>query len=321
MLAALLTASAAAGGGGMAPVVSCTDLASAALGPNATVLSAVPSFTGGGGGHPAGPLTAPCKAVVRSLCGATAPAGCHQCVTHNAAKEIGAGCPTGAGAAEEVVTYCQSLEATAELQPEPDPEHNVSYCLVKVLVQPAINVWVGLPSDGSYNGKFQAMGGGGYAGTVRAPTPAVLAGFVGAETDTGHVGGSGTFGMLRPGVPNVGLQEDFAYRSEHMMAVVSKQLIEAYFGKPPTWSYWNGCSTGGRQGLMMAQRYPKDYNGILAGAPAIHWDKFQAYQIWPQMAMRFDAGGPIASSKQAAATAAAIAACDPQDGVTDGVIR
>jgi hypothetical protein len=72
---------------------------------------------------------------------------------------------------------------------------------------------------------------------------------------------------------------------------------------------------------MMAQRFPHDYDGILAGAPAIHWDKFQAYQIWPQLAMEMDAGGPIARSKQDAATAAAVASCDPLDGVTDGVIR
>jgi pimeloyl-ACP methyl ester carboxylesterase len=95
-----------------------------------------------------------------------------------------------------------------------------------------------------------------------------------------------------------------------MMAVVSKQLIVALYGKLPTHSFWNGCSTGGRQALMMAQRFPHDYNGILAGAPAIHWDKFQAYQIWPQMAMLHEAGGFINASKQQAATAAAIAACD-----------
>ena len=152
---------------------------------------------------------------------------------------------------------------------------NVSYCLVKVLVQPAINIWVGLPMDGSWNGRFQAMGGGGYAGQVSAPLPAVQAGYVGSTTDTGHKGGDGSFGMLRPGVPNTQLQDDFAYRSEHMMAVVAKQLIQALYGRPPVYSFWNGCSTGGRQALMMAQRFPKDYNGILAGAPAIHWDKFQ----------------------------------------------
>eukprot|EP01051_Picozoa_sp_SAG22_P014410 SAG22_NODE_1746_length_3665_cov_4.270050_3_plen_116_part_00 len=94
------------------------------------------------------------------------------------------------------------------------------------------------------------------------------------------------------------------------MAVVAKQLIIALYGKAQTLSFWNGCSTGGRQGLMMAQHFPHDYNGILAGAPAIHWDKFQAYQLWPQMAMLHEAGGFIAASKQQAATAAAIAACD-----------
>lgn len=210
-----------------------------------------------------------------------------------------------------------------------DAPQNVSYCLVKVLVQPAINIWVGLPSDGSWNGRFQAMGGGGYAGTVRAPIPAVNEGYVGSQTDTGHVGGDGSFGMLRAcsgtpcvgGVPNVQLQEDFAHRSEHLMAVVSKQLIQAYYGKAPVYSFWNGCSTGGRQGLMMAQRYPMDYDGILSGAPAIHWDKFQAYQIWPQMVMKIEAGGFVAASKQQAAAAAAIAHCDGYDGVIDGTLR
>eukprot|EP01052_Picozoa_sp_SAG31_P021846 SAG31_NODE_1709_length_7476_cov_25.181254_4_plen_154_part_00 len=101
-----------------------------------------------------------------------------------------------------------------------------------------------------------------------------------------------------------------AYRSEHMMAVVSKQLIIALYGKPAKHSFWNGCSTGGRQGLMMAQRFPNDYDGILAGAPAIHWDKFQAYQIWPQMVMKHETGGFIASSKQQAAADVAVATCD-----------
>ncbi len=79
------------------------------------------------------------------------------------------------------------------------------------------------------------------------------------------------FGMKSPGVANKPLWVDFAYRSEHLMAVVGKQLTQAFYGKAPELSYWNGCSTGGRQGLMMAQRFPEDYNGILAGAPAIHW--------------------------------------------------
>jgi len=144
----------------------------------------------------------------------------------------------------------------------------VPYCLVKVLVPEAINIWVGLPMEGKWNGKLQSIGGGGYAGTVGPPAAAVQGGYIGITTDTGHAGSDGTFGMKSPGVANKDLWVDFAYRSEHLMSVVGKQLSQAFYGKQPELSYWNGCSTGGRQGLMMAQRFPEDYNGILAGAPA-----------------------------------------------------
>jgi Tannase and feruloyl esterase. len=71
--------------------------------------------------------------------------------------------------------------------------------------------------------------------------------------------------MLSVGQPNTPLQIDFAYRSEHLMSVIGRQLAQAFYGRPPAHAYWNGCSTGGRQGLMMAQRYPDDYDGIVAG--------------------------------------------------------
>ena len=111
------------------------------------------------------------------------------------------------------------------------------------------------------------------------------------------------------------------------MAVIGKQLVHAFYGQAPKYSYWNGCSTGGRQGLRMAQDYPADYDGILAGAPAIHWDRFQAGQIWYQVVQQRDNGGPIGGgtremlvAKEKVATARAIATCDAQDGVTDGVL-
>jgi len=84
--------------------------------------------------------------------------------------------------------------------------------------------------------------------------------------------------MLAPGRPNTALQIDFAYRSEHLMSVIGRQLTDAFYGKPPAYAYWNGCSTGGRQGLMMAQRFPEDYNGILAGAPAIIGTVFRQHR-------------------------------------------
>jgi len=216
----------------------------------------------------------------------------------------------------------------------------VPYCLVKVLVPQAIHIWVGLPMSGKWNGRWQSLGGGVYAGTasLTVPTSALLAGYAGATTDTGHAGGpprfppflsflDGSFGMLSPGVPNTPLQIDFAHRSEHMMAVIGKQLVHAFYGQQPVYSYWNGCSTGGRQGLRMAQDYPGDYDGILAGAPAIHWDRFQAGQAWYWMVQLRDNGGPIGggvtptlAAKENLATSKAVAACDAQDGVVDGVL-
>jgi hypothetical protein len=212
----------------------------------------------------------------------------------------------------------------------------VPYCLVKVLVPQAIHIWVGLPMDGRWNGRWQSLGGGGYAGSNSPPIGAVLGGYAGATTDTGHIGGrpdlpvpplDGSFGMLSPGKPNIPLQVDFAYRSGHLMAVIGKQLVRAFYGKPPAYSYWNGCSTGGRQGLRMAQDFPGDYDGILAGAPAIHWDRFQAGQIWYQLVQFRDNGGAIGGgvpgtliAKQTLATNKAVSACDAIDGVTDGVL-
>ena len=205
----------------------------------------------------------------------------------------------------------------------------VPYCLVKVLVPQAIHIWVGLPMDGKWNGRWQSLGGGGYAGSVSVPTGALVDGYAGATTDTGHTGGSGSFGMTpsAPFGPNVPLQVDFAVRSEHLMAVLGKQLVQAFYGQQPVFSYWNGCSTGGRQGLRIAQDYPADYDGILAGAPAVHWDRFQAGQIWYQVVQYRENGGPIGGgvqgtlvAKESLATGKAIAACDALDGVVDGVL-
>jgi hypothetical protein len=215
---------------------------------------------------------------------------------------------------------------------------NVSYCLVKVLVPQAINIWVGLPMGGAWNGRWQSVGGGVYAGSVAPPNQAVAAGYAAATTDTGHAGRAppgnafaaaldGSFGMLEPGKPNTELQIDFAYRSLHLMAVIGKQLVDAFYGQAPTYSYWNGCSTGGRQGLRMAQDYPDDYDGILAGAPAIHWDRFQAAMLWNTIAQVEENVGPIGggarealTAKEKLATDKAVAACDALDGVSDGVL-
>jgi Tannase and feruloyl esterase len=103
------------------------------------------------------------------------------------------------------------------------------------------------------------------------------------------------------------------------MTVTGKALTQAMYGVAPKYSYFNGCSTGGRQGLMEAQRYPQDYNGIMSAAPAINWNRFHLQHLWGPVVMNA-AGNPVAACKLTAATAAAIAACDSIDGVKDGVI-
>ena len=248
--------------------------------------------------------------------------------------------------AQAPITTCDeagvgSARLTADAPPKilsvsTGTEGGVSYCLVKVLVPQAINIWVGLPMNGAWNGRWQSVGGGVYQGSVDVPLEALRAGYAAATTDTGHKGGrpgvpvpflDGSFGMLKPGEANVPLQQDFAYRSEHMMAVIGKQLVQAFYGKQPEFSYWNGCSTGGRQGLRMAQDYPEDYDGILAGAPGIHWDRFQAGMLWYSMIQLRDNGGPIGggnaqvlAAKYRLATDRAVKVCDARDGVTDGVL-
>jgi feruloyl esterase len=181
-----------------------------------------------------------------------------------------------------------------------------------------IDIW--LPVD-NWNGRFQGTGGGGFLGGSPASLPGpIREGYATGSTDTGHVGGSGSFALDANNRFQWILIRDNAYLGIHEMTVVGKGLTEAYYGKEPRYSYFNGCSTGGRQGLSEAQRYPSDYDGILAGAPAINWQKLHVAQLWGQMSMNA-AGNFVPQCKFAAATTAAVAACDTIDGVPDGVLE
>jgi hypothetical protein len=199
-----------------------------------------------------------------------------------------------------------------------------AFCEVSIVVAPQINIEVWLPLAGAWNHRFKGVGGGGYAGTISwsALATALEAGFATASTDTGHSAfapnngaSGGGFALNQPAdTLNWGLIVDFAQRSEHQLAVKAKAAIEAFFDEAPVFSYWTGCSTGGRQGWIEAQRHPNDYDGILAGAPAMNWDRFIPAELWPQIVMHEEVGAPIAVSKLNAATSAAIAACVGKDG-------
>jgi hypothetical protein len=226
---------------------------------------------------------------------------------------------------------------------------NAPYCQVNITVSSEcgtdfgylagqcehIRVRVGLPLStldggigavqGAWNGRQRDLGGGGYAGVVGAVTSATNGGYVGTSTDTGHdatVTPGGSFALNPDHTLNWGLIRDFAVDGIHAQRVWGHDIAAIYYGTGPTRHYWTGCSTGGRQGHQQAQTFPKDYDGILAGAPAFNWDRFIPSELWPQIVMFRELGGPIGSAKLTAATNAAIAACDGLDGVAgDGIIQ
>jgi feruloyl esterase len=180
-------------------------------------------------------------------------------------------------------------------------------------------VWIALPVK-NWNGRFRGSGGGGFSGggpgSLRGP---VTQGFATGATDTGHEGGSGSFALDANGRFHWQAIIDNAYLGIHDMTVVGKALTHAFYGKAPRYSYFMGGSSGGRQGLMEAQRYPEDYDGIVSGCPAIIWHRFLPADLWPQVVM-VAAKNFVPKAKLDAATAAAVAACDELDGVKDGVI-
>jgi hypothetical protein len=213
----------------------------------------------------------------------------------------------------------------------------VSYCRVTLVYGTTpnqnITIAVGLPLSaadggtggalGAWNGRTEGLGGGGCAGTL-AVDAAVNAGYVGSGTDGGHAGGDCTPGVNANGTYNLDFIEDFFRVGIKQQILWSKEIAQTYYGRRPLYNYWNGCSTGGRQGYLLAQELGTELDGILANAPAMYWTRFQTAQMWGQIAMR-ELGGEtppaaIATAKLQAAQQAAIAACDAKDGVVDGII-
>jgi feruloyl esterase len=183
-----------------------------------------------------------------------------------------------------------------------------------------VKIWVAIPTS-NWNGRFLGTGGGGFSGGSAAGVNAPVAlGYASGSTNTGHDSPSGSFALDADGRLNWQLIRDNAHVGIHEMTVTGKALTQAMYGVAPKYSYFNGCSTGGRQGLMEAQRYPQDYNGIVSASPAINWSRFIPGELWGAVLMNA-VGNAVPNCKLAAATGAAIAACDAIDGVKDGVIE
>ena len=174
-----------------------------------------------------------------------------------------------------------------------------------------------LPAAG-WNGKFQGIGNGGMAGSIgyEGLGLAVSRGYASASTDTGHKG-SPVDGSWALGHPEKVV--DFGHRAIHEMTVAAKAIVTAFYGVAARRSYFAGCSNGGRQALMEAQRYPDDYDGLVAGAPAASWTGLFANFVWNAQAMA-DAAAYVSPAKLAGIERAVVLACDRRDGVADGVL-
>jgi feruloyl esterase len=173
-----------------------------------------------------------------------------------------------------------------------------------------------MPSTG-WNGKFQGIGNGGFAGAISQPSlaSAVARGYATASTDTGHTTTDASWALGHPEKI-----VDYGHRAVHEMTEKAKAIVSAFYGNGPKHSYFASCSNGGRQALMEAQRYPNDYDGLIAGAPANYFTHILTGFAFNLQATTIDPSSYVAPGKLKAIEAAALAACDARDGVTDGVI-
>ena len=196
-----------------------------------------------------------------------------------------------------------------------------AFCQVAATLRPTsdseIKIEVWMPEGAAWNGKYKGTGNGGWGGAIEPGELAagVRHGYATASTDTGHEGASASFAMGHPEK-----LVDFGYRSVHGMTVAAKALIAAYYGKGAKLAYFQGCSSGGRQALMEAQRYPEDYDGIVAGSATNNFTKMMFGRIWVGQATLSDPASYIPPAKYPMIHQAALEACDAMDGVKDGVL-
>ena len=195
-----------------------------------------------------------------------------------------------------------------------------AFCRVTGVIKPTadseIKFEVWMPSSG-WNGKFQGIGNGGFAGSISYDQLAIAIerGYATASTDTGHSGSDARWALGHPEKI-----VDYGHRGIHEMTEKAKAIITAFYGSAPKRSYFASCSNGGRQALMEAQRYPNDYDGLIAGAPANYFTRILTGFAWNLQAMHADQGSYIPPTKLKAIETAALASCDARDGVTDGVL-
>ncbi len=205
-------------------------------------------------------------------------------------------------------------------------DRGAEHCVVTGVIETEINFELLLPSE--WNGRFMMGGGGGYVGTVQNQAQTLFAhggtplerGYATVGTDTGHVGGGieASWALDHPE-----RQENFGHRAVHLTAEAAKSILRHYYGETERYSYFVGCSRGGGQAMMESQRYPEDFDGIVAAAPAYHWTALTAGFVQTQQAIYpdGDTSTPVITPENLALLGSSIlAACDAHDGVEDGTM-
>ena len=247
--------------------------------------------------------------------------GCGGLWGDQALSEEQMACEALMGTGNLTITSARLLAAT---------ETTPQYCYVKGIISPAIVYHVQLPLPQDWNGRFLKWGDGGKDGDLDFADHRVAQGYAVANSNTGHDNGSEPRASF--GFNNRQAEIDFGYRAVHLTTNAAKTVIEAYYGADPEYSYFEGCSTGGNQGLTEAQRYPYDFDGIVAGDPVHFYQALNISHVWKlqrmfrddfagMLAYDTDGDGSFDSLKKLEMLAEAVMEkCDANDGINDGVI-
>jgi feruloyl esterase len=240
----------------------------------------------------------------------------------------GASCESLAMAAlpNATITMARVVEAGTFTPPAPGNAAAAfralpAFCRVAAALRPTadsdIKIEIWMPTSG-WNGKLQAVGNGAFNGAIAYPamTTALAGGYATSSTDTGHVGGSASFALGHPEKV-----VDFGWRAVHEMTVASKRIIATYYDAAPKYSYWNGCSAGGRQALKEAQRFPADFDGIIAGAPGLDWTGRAAQAVRVAKVLEKNESARLSQAQAQLLHRTVVQTCDVLDGLKDGLIE
>jgi tannase/feruloyl esterase len=231
----------------------------------------------------------------------------------------------------EYQSFFQTTIGSATVVPADPISGRPEHCQVNATISPGpgsrIGVVYRLPVAASWNGKLLGIGGSGWAGdlTIGSATLGLSRGYATLQTNTGHLSPNPfdfTWSLLAPGQLDEEAVIDFGHRAIHLMTTVGKEVARAYYGRAHDFAYFQGCSTGGRQGFQEVQRYPDDYDGVISGAPVHNIGVFMS-GIWRTQIFHAEPGRNLLPAHVPLLASAVVAACDTLgrgDRLADGII-